>query len=87
MFDQKVVVVRDVVIKTVAYYAKIGPTKKHKYKREIRYKDIWKDLPAEFFDGACLQRKCGCGAFIVLGPGIYYYFGWEGGYGTTTGQK
>lgn len=46
------------------------------------YKDIWKDLSAWFFDGACKQRHCGCGALIVIEPGRFYHFWWEGGRGT-----
>jgi len=35
-----------------------------------------------FFDGACYERKCACGAFIVMDPGKFFHFWWEGGHGT-----
>lgn len=66
--------VKNVVLNVVAYYVEIGSMKKKVHKRSIMIKDIWKNLPAWFFDRACSHRKCGCCTSIVIELGIYYHF-------------
>jgi len=67
------------VIKAVTYFNEIGPIKRREKNRQVRIKDVWRFSPMGFFDGACEKRKCGCGAFIIIKPGFYYHFWWEGG--------
>lgn len=66
IFDHKFVVVRDVVIKSVAYFTESGMSEKmQKLNRKIRLQDIgtWAGLPCGFFDGTVKHRKCVWGIF------------------------
>lgn len=84
IFQRKVAVVREDVIKTVAYFSKVGLTKRRTNRRQSRFKYIWNDFPVGFFDGACSHRKWVYDSFIVLEPSNYYHFSWEGRYGTNS---
>lgn len=70
------------VLKTVAYFGEIGPTRRKYRRRNIKHIDIWKEFLVGFFDGACDQRKCGCEAYIVIEPDTFYHLWWKGGRGT-----
>lgn len=87
LFEQKEVNVRAAIKKVSAYFAEIGRVKKHTKKRQIVYKDIWKDLPAGFLDGAYKQRDCRCGAHLVIEPGRFYHFCGREAEAQTVGPK
>lgn len=59
------------LIKTDAYYGYIGTIIVKYHIRNIKQIDIWEEFPIGFFDGACDQRRCGCGAHIVIEPNTF----------------
>lgn len=71
-------------MKAVTYFAEIGPRKKRRHKRMVKHKCVWGKYTSGFSDGNSQQRRCSCGAFIVLEPGCYYHFWQEGGQGTNS---
>lgn len=68
IFYQKGVALWKYVINIIPYYNKIGPMMKSHNYRTCKYKDIWWEFPAGFFDGARNRRTCGCRVVIVIEP-------------------
>jgi len=87
VFEQQEPNIRTTIIKIVAYYKEIGPIIRKDDKGNHKYIDIWSELQVGFFDGACIQSKCGCRAYIVLEPGKLSLFGGKDEVARTVGQQ
>lgn len=67
------------VTKIVGFFWEIGPWFPSPHRRSVNFKDFGSSHTMGFFDGACSEGLCGCGATILMQAGLQYHFHWSAG--------
>lgn len=66
-------------MKIVGFFWEIGPWFPSPHRRSVNFKDFGSSHTVGFFDGACSEGLCGCGATILTQAGLQYHFHWSAG--------